>query len=360
MKRKLGLVIAAFMFGIFLLPFVTQAGVEGQYLDQKNENTAAIGGSMTINNYNRVQTFTPTVTKITSIDLYLKDKVPGNVLSVVVKKISTGNVVAAAATSVPFGQEGPVGWMTISYDQPFPVVTPCEEYGIYASIVGDTQTKWSWTGGNLYTGGEATGFSNTDFLFRVYGTNDSGVTNTCTATTPTPATPTATTGATLAKPVLVRYEKNGETFNAPFDSEIALKDNDKLNLVGTSFAGAEVTVLVGEKSYDADVVASGDWTVEILASELTAGTHKVTAQAKQGTTSSEVTELPNIKVQTIATTAAPTETNDNAFLTLIADARVLGGLVALMAALVGLLIYLEHKYHGLAKLFTKKEKTEQS
>src|SRR5512133_2423253 len=128
MKKIISSGLAALLLGVFLLPLAAHAGVAGQYLDQKNEDTSVISGSMTINNYNRVQTFVPTVTKITSIDLYLKDKVPGNVLTVTVKKISDGTVVAAAAASVPFGQEGPVGWMTISYDQPFPTVVPCTEY----------------------------------------------------------------------------------------------------------------------------------------------------------------------------------------------------------------------------------------
>lgn len=352
MKKIICSGLAALLLGVFLLPLAAHAGVAGQYLDQKNEDTSTIDGSMTIKNYNRVQTFVPTVTKITSIDLYLKDKVPGNVLTVMVKKVSDGTIVAQAATSVPFGQEGPVGWMTIAYEQPFPTVVPCTEYGIYATIPGDTQTKWSWTSGNLYSAGGATGFANTDFLFRVYGTNLEETPSNCTS--PTTTTPTPTTTATLAKPILVRYEKNGQTFNAPFDTEVSLEQNDKLNLVGTSFAGATVTVSVGKKTYVADVVANGDWTAEVLASELTLDSQKITAQAKKGDASSEIAELLNIKVLGAKTETAVTPTEENKLLLLLGDFRVLGGLAALLAVLVGLLIFLELKYHGLAKLFHKK------
>ena len=181
-------------------------------------------------------------------------------------------------------------------------------------------------------------------------TSTSGSTTTSTSTTP------ATVDETISQPILVRYEKNEETYNPPFDGEVSLEKDDTLNLVGTSFAGAMVTLFVGDNSYEADVLESGDWVADIPVDELDEGSYTITAQAKKGEQGSEIVELLKIKV--LAATAekvTPTETEKD-LLSYIAEPWFIAGSLVLVLALIALLVFLEKKYHGIGKLFRKKAK----
>jgi hypothetical protein len=350
MKKIFCYVSAVFLLGGFLLPMASYAGVAGQYSDQVNDNVSSIDGSIVVSHNAPVQTFTPTVTKITAVDLYLKSQGSGN-LKVTIKKESDSSVVAPIATSVSF--VGGNGWVTISYDDPFISVVPGTKYGIYAEIDGSNTAEWAWTNGDLYTGGEANGYSglgaDSDFLFYILGTK---IESASAATTTTSTSTTSTTKAATA-PVLVKYEINGQSADASSGTEIQLASGDKLNLTGTSFAGAVVTVFVGEKSYVADVDENGGWTVEILASELEEGSQIVTAQTKDGEINSEIVELFDVMVLGVKSNAPAVSTTKEGFLS---NPLVIGGLIVLMLVLIGLLVFLERKYHGLAKLFKKKEK----
>ena len=362
MKNYLCLIVAAFLVGNFLFPLVSYAGVEGQYLDQKNEGPSKVGdfeplGAVT-------QTFIPTVTKITAIELYLENQTAGDTLSVALKKYE-GPIIAPAIASTPF--VGGNGWVTISYDAPYVAVTPTNRYEIVPTINGSNATKWSWTSGNLYTHGQALGTvgNDRDFLFRVYGTKITAsptsstavvsqpTSNAATAVTKETAVPssTAPVDANIQAPVLVRYDINQKPFSPPTDGVVRLAKGDKLKLAGTSFSSAKVIVFVGAKRYIADIVESGIWEVEINIESLNEETQTIKAQALKGDKGSEIVDLLKVSLSTkeIATV------EPNALLLAMSSPWVIGGLGLLLLVFIALLIFLELKYHGLAKLFKKND-----
>jgi hypothetical protein len=360
MKKIFSYLAAILLLGGFLFPLASFAGVEGQYLDQKNENVAAAVSMAEVGNYS--QSFIPTVTKITSIELYLKNQTVGEKLSVTLTKYD-GTVVAPATESTPFIQKD--GWVTIAYDSPFVSVTPTYRYLIQPKIVGAGKTDWPWTGGNLYTHGEASGMTNSDFLFRVYGTKLAGTTGATTtpnasATTKvvTPET-AAPVDVTIVKPVLLRYDINNKSYSGPFGKVVELKRGDKLTLVGTSFPGAKVTVYLGEKPYVADIVSSGSWVADIPASDIKEGTQTITAQSLSGSKGSEVAEMLKINIP-VEKTEVKEEEKEGLLLSILTNPWVLAGLGLLLIILVILLVFLERKYHGLSKIFKKKEVTKEA
>lgn len=300
MKKVMSFLTALFLAGGFLMPVSAVAGVAGQYKDQSFEDTTGTG-SMTVNNYGRAQTFKPTANKIIAVDLYLKDMTPDKILSVIIKKESDGTIVAPATASVPFTGQIQNGWVTIAYESPFVSVTPETEYGIYATITGDTQTKWSWKGGNPYARGQAKGFPEDDFLFSVWGVLD--------AVKATETKTAAIIDESIKSPVLVTVEKQGREVDLTEKKEIIMASKDKVVLKGTSFKGAKVVIFVEDKEYTASVTPDGGWEYSIDAYPLKEGTYTIKGQAIKDTKGSEKTDLLTVKVLGVKANTATTGNN---------------------------------------------------
>jgi hypothetical protein len=307
MRKLFSLLAGMFLMAGFFVSANTSAAVPGQYLDQAYEASIDTCGYAVVgnfDNYGRFQTFTPTVNKITSIEVYLKDQIAGKRLNIKVKKESDGSTVKDWTSTSLF--VGGAGWVSVSYDSPFVAVTPGTTYGIYASITGDTQTKWAWNMGNPYAGGKFMGGAGEDAFFRVYGTKDQASGDT--PATGTGVTDTSTskyanlvTNASIKTPVLTAISKNGVTTKAPITEEVSLGTHDKLILNGTSFAGAKVVLYMSDKVADALVAKDGTWTYELEGSKLSSGTMAIQGQAIQGTEGSEKAEFMKIKVLGVKT-----------------------------------------------------------
>jgi hypothetical protein len=293
MKRVMGFLTAVFLMGSFLMPIGVTAGVAGQYKDQAFEDVGSIDGSMTVNNYGRAQTFKPTANKIVAVNLYLKDMTPDKNLSVTIKKESDGTVVAPAEASVPFTGQIKDGWVTIAYESPFISVTPETEYGIYATITGDTQTKWSWSNNNPYARGQAKGFVDDDFLFSVWGVLET--------TTTVETQTTAVVDESLKSPILVTVEKQKHVVDLTEKKELILASRDEIVLKGTSFKGASVVIFVEDKGYTASVTPDGSWEYPIDAYKLKEGTYTIQGQAIKDIKGSEKAELLKVKVLGVKT-----------------------------------------------------------
>lgn len=267
---------------------------------------------------------------------------------------------------------------TWTFDEEITLI-PGNRYVLRLERVSGTGTPyWFTNGDNCYSRGSASrgGFVvGYDYDFETVG-------YTYTAPVPFPATPdgpivttpntatttdTTTTAAdankvvtnkaaapvdtTIQKPVLVKYEKNEQTVNPPFDSEVSLTTGDKVNLFGTSFAGSKVKVFAGENAYDATVEANGDWTAEVNIDNLIDGSQIISAQALKDESGSEVVELLKLKVLGVKA-----ESSGEVAVSTTSLAVVMTVLGFFLLLLIGLLIYSEKKYHGLAKIFQKKNK----
>lgn len=112
----------------------------------------------------------------------------------------------------------------------------------------------------------------------------------------------------IDKPVLVAMAKNGEESDITSQEAVLLINDDKLSLSGTAPAGSTVTVYVGEKPYEANIVSDGNWKAEIPSNKLDKGTYEITAQAKKGSSSSQVVRLAYAEV--LGTSTKKTDAKD--------------------------------------------------
>lgn len=303
MKKVFSLFATALLLCGFLMPAMTSAGVEGQIKDQYYDDTSSFGGAMVVgpSTYNRAQTFRPTVSKITSVDVYLTDQLAGKRLNLMIKKESDGTIVSNWHSSTNF--VGGNGWVTISYDSPYVSVVPETEYGIYLAITGDLQTKWAWKNGNPYTRGMLKGFLDNDGLFVVMGIPPASVpavTNSGSEQTESVVGGTTTAiavDASVKEPVISYIVKDKVRTDAPFKKDIIVGKGSDITLYGTSFAGAKVAIFIDEKGYEATVGPDGNWSYKANLSALEGQIYAVTAQAQNTAgKGSAIVELAKLKV----------------------------------------------------------------
>jgi len=158
--RKLFFCSVTSIFCALLSLSFALAAVEGQQIDQSNEINN-LTGCMTLSSYNRAQTIQPSLNRILSYEVLLKDRQIGKTISLVVKKESSGETIGTESHILTVGGQG---WETFAFEEPFLTVTPETLYGFYITSADDSQTKWCY-GGNTYARGQAKGFPDDDFVF---------------------------------------------------------------------------------------------------------------------------------------------------------------------------------------------------
>ena len=352
----------------------------------KGENYDSIGGTGMLE-----QSFIPTQNRleIVTLQLYAIPDAPVVNNDIIVSIVDGDEPLISKSYPVLVNMRGQMTYVSVNFfevNNTHVKLTKGHRYKIRLTINGYGVSWFKEGGGNCYANGTA--LTNTiiqedyDYGFSTYGhTAEDPPAPTVTPTAPgtpgtttTPTTPTTSTGttktaaakvstapvpaaaapidATIGKPVLLRYDKGGTSFSAPFETEVSLKDNEQIDIVGTSFPGATVTVFIGERSYIADVVANGDWAAKINTADLGAGTYTISAQAQKGEAGSEIIDLLNIKVLGVKSEA---KAEENKFFAVITNPWVIGGLALLIILLVALIVFLERKYHIFSKLFKKKD-----
>lgn len=312
MKKVLILLTASSLM-VGILGFYPNLGkgavMEGIYLDQKNEFVSG-GGAMTIASNNRRQTFKPTVSLITSAEVYLKNRKEGSKLMGVIKD-STGKAISTSEEiTLVQANQAPNAWETISFPAPYGPYTPESTYTLVLSI-NDSQTQWTWNDGNKYDRGQALGGSSPstqDFLFRIYGKLESASLNADHPATGSNASSGTAADQSIKSPTLGYVLKNGSKIEAPIDKTIEVTSKDSLKVAGNASSGLKVVLFVGDETYSGTADEGGTWEIEIDTSKLKEDIFTVSAEARvDDAKASEKAELFKLKKVTekAAATASP-------------------------------------------------------
>lgn len=331
MKKILGLMATVLMLGSFFLAVPVIAG-DGSTLDQSYE--ASWVGYYKVGAGHTVQTFTPTKNRISSIDLSFDHRQTSSNLKLTVKEVAGGTEIGSETHMMTFA--GDTAWETFVFS-PNLVVVPGTLYEMILEDAdgNDNTTYWRYSdkaptydrGSFLDVNGVQKPF---DMLFREYGKD---------IVTGEPVAPKATVATvddSLKVPALASIKRGGIETLAPIEKEIVLGSTDKLTLSGTSFAGAKVVIIIGEKTITATTALNGTWTITVDAATLEKGDYTVYGQAQVDAKGSDRAELLKVKVLGVKTgtevAAGSWISNWNIFYVLVAVGILL--LVLLLLALM--------------------------
>lgn len=204
MTKRLWLALGlTLLMGIFSLS-ISQTRAEGLVVDQEC-STGANGGNLTISNHPGVaQSFTPQVSAIEQVDVYLVDMVAGSWMGI---EILDSNQVPLSS----FGHRMTGGTAWEAYTLSPLSVTAGQTYFIRLSTSA-AGVQWAWRNANQYSAGSAWYGSqfhpDDDFWFKTYYTSSSAIDDkdgiddqtATTSTTDTATAMSATTSANIAKP----------------------------------------------------------------------------------------------------------------------------------------------------------------
>jgi hypothetical protein len=284
-----------------------------------------------------------------------------------VKNFQTKQVVGTETHTLTFA--GDAAWEPFVFDQNL-VVVPGTTYAfyIYSNNYVDNQTVWMMgTDGGGYSRGVSlyvdeqtpVGY---DKLFRQYGKD---VTTPATTTTPpaSTTTPTATkTTAPVVAPTVLAVPTNFKVDRNQDEQIVFSWDKNK----EADLAGYVMYIYEAQKEVETEIIDITD--KELDNYNLVLANHpklaldkeydvKLAAKNTAGAVSEKTLSLRvkfNPKTPIIKAEAAK---DSWAFLT---NTYFLVGMGLLVLALVGLLVYLERKYHGIGKLFKKEPKEPQA
>lgn len=315
------------------------------------------------NGYLREQSFIPTLDRLTKVNLMLSGvNFNGNTpLRLSVLNASRDSIVNEKTLYPTITERTGLDFV---FATPTTVI-PGSTYFLRLQVMNETDGSWLYwyTCGNTYTNGsgyEDGTASPFDFAFMTYGYNYSEpVDETQTVTLPTTTKTTAVTPATtatapvvapsvLAVPMNFRVDRNQDeqivfswdlnkeadlagyvlyVYEAKKEVETEIIDITDKELDNYNLALADHPKLSKDKEYDVK-----------LAAKNTAGA------VSEKTLSLRVKFQPKVNVVV-----------EEAQKTFLENPYVMGGLGALLVALVALLVFMERKFHGLARLFKKKE-----
>ena len=170
MKKLIALTVSlVFVFSSIFFPLNKTFAVDSTK-DQANDSEIGSGYlTLLTSSTTRAQTFSPTMTHLTQIDIYLKDRVNGSWVEIALINEPTSEVVATAGTRMGAGD----GWESIYFDATVDInnVYRMKAYNNSALNVKWTYTNNNYNGGFMYYG-ENTFDENSDMNFRTYGYND--------------------------------------------------------------------------------------------------------------------------------------------------------------------------------------------
>jgi hypothetical protein len=356
MKKFYLVTLAALLCGFFLSFSTVQAG-DNSVLDQSYAVESNSGyGSVGIGGHG--QTFVPTKNRITSIDVYFKNRQTGTSITMTVKNFQTQQVIGTETHTLTFA--GDAAWEPFVFDQNL-VVVPGTTYAMYLSSNIDNPTYWmTGNDGVPYSRGVAlTGTDQLpvgeDRLFRQYG-KDVTTPATPPATTTTTTAAKTTTATPVAAPTVLAVPKNFR-IDRDLGTEIifAWDKNTEADLSGYALfiydgeTEAEIIDLPNKDSDNYNVILA-DHSALVKGKEYSFKlVAKNSAGAISGKTDALEATFKDTKVEVKVAEAQKSW---------IENPWVLGGAGFTLVILIGLLIFLERKYHGLAAIFKKKDKTE--
>lgn len=318
MKKIISLATAIFLFGGFLFAPTTVDAVNytrDQYCIPRPETH----DEKIINEKKAEQTFTPTQNRLGRVKtmiatVYTLDGDTEIKLSVVT---NTGQTIASK-TLWPefFGQS----WITWNFN-PEVTLSLGSTYKLrMEKVSGPGNVYWfidiqtCYANGGAFVNDLATTF---DFNFQTYGytyappgpsdsssqsssnaeqTNTNQTNGNTIGDSGVSAAAALTEDAGIKGPNLTYIEKSGKKTDAPIKDAVFLGKKDKLKAVGTSFAGAEVALFVGDRGYLAETDANGNWSIDLPTSEFREGEIAIMGQSQIGGKGSVKKELFKVKV----------------------------------------------------------------
>ena len=352
MKRIMSLIVAALFCGFLLIAGHATAG-DGAVLDQSYAVLSNTGyGSVGIGGTG--QTFIPTKNRVTSIDVYFKNRQTGTSITMTVKNFATKQVIGTETHSLTFA--GDAAWEPFVFDSNL-VVVPGTTYAIYLTSNIDNQTYWmTGNDGIPYSRGVAlTGDAQfpvgEDRLFMTFGKDVADpaapgtTTTTTTGTSATVATAPTVSPSVLAIPKNFRVDRNlGEEIIFAWDINTEAGVTGYAMFIYDGDTEKEVIDIPGKDVDNYNLILKDHLLLSLNKS------YNVKLAAKNTTGISEKTTPLSVTFKKAAVTSAAVNKDDSNWLV---NPWVLGGLGLLVVALIGLLIFLEKKYHGLANLAKK-------
>ncbi|RJO61439.1 DNRLRE domain-containing protein [candidate division WS5 bacterium] len=101
----------------------------------------------------------------------------------------------------------------------------------------------------------------------------------------------------IPRPVLTGVKRNGKDLKMPMTekSAVEINQNDLLELLGTSFAGAKIVVFIGDIAFETKANTEGKWSIVLDNKKIKSGEYSVQAQAQKEGKGSEKTALFKLK-----------------------------------------------------------------
>ncbi|MDD5692925.1 MAG: fibronectin type III domain-containing protein [Patescibacteria group bacterium] len=363
--KKLKLFIISASFCVFLLPLGSVIAGDGSVLDQSYAVESNTGyGSIGIGGTG--QTFTPTYNRVTSIDVYFKHRQTGTSVTMTVKNFASKQVIGSETHVLTFA--GDAAWEPFVFENSL-VVTPETTYAFYLSSNIDNQTYWmTGTDGVTYSRGVAlTGDEQApvgaDRLFKQYGkdvaTTTSGTTPTAPTTTKTATKATTIATAPVVAPSVLAVPTNFKVDRNQDEQIVFSWDKNK----EADLAGYVMYIYEAQKAVETEIIDIPDKQLDnynlVLADHPSLKLNqdydvKLAAKNAGGSVSEKTLSL-RVKFNPKATVAA-TQVKESKW-NFLTNIYFLTGIGLLLILLIVLVVYLERKYHGLRKLFKKKDET---
>ncbi len=311
MKKVLSVITILLILSTFSPLFTNGVYAEESTIDQ--QNTDVSGGAYKIYGRNTGELFVPTVNRITRADVFIRYPVTGSWLEARLVKGSNGLTIATSGTRMSAGDDEYNVLETIGFGEV--EVEPGEEYFLYLDIDNPTyQTMWRRSNSNTYDIGVLTIdgdlYGDRDFGFKIWGytysedpptppeedgegdedgEEDSEEENDENEEETTEDNDTENNGVQDAdditteesddveSPTLEYLKKNEEPVE---DIDIVeAEDIDTVTVGGSSFAGAKVILIIGDKAYETTADEEGKWEVIIDMQDIKEGEYTVQAQA---------------------------------------------------------------------------------
>lgn len=312
--KKILLAIMIFIFLIaMILPLNKTVAVENTK-DQSYEEISGTQWTTEIKGKSFSQVFKPTVNRITSVGFYID----GARTSTIGYGDLDFNIYALDGGQLETPDKGPLfdgrgyhasdesgpRWTGAALRPSFAIVTPGKSYKLEIqqdSISVEGSYKLGYNSVNNYQGGYFTEIPNSDLLFRVYGYNETFSNPPSEGNTQQPTKKPNTVAPnpveqSVQKPTLSYILKNEQQINAPISEEIEISSKDSLKVAGTSLAGADVALFIGDKAYFSPVGNDGKWEISVEADNIKEGSYTAQAQTqtKEGK-GSEVVDFFKLK-----------------------------------------------------------------
>jgi len=309
--RKLKLYICVLLsLGIFTA-LGTYTYANSDVIDQQNNEVSSYGNQIYTNGHR--QTFTPSFSQITKVQVYLTERIEGENLIIILRKENTSQVVKSQVKRM---SENGEGWEIFSFESLF--VTPKEVYSIelQTNHYGVDTPIWMKSEGDVYQNGnhvlDGEVFDD-DMVFVTWGYSDDGESSMS-------ELPTTGEGEdsdesyenfttkknyweaevtdiddNMILPEILYVKYNDSVVDIEAGNSVNVYASDTLEVIGNASAAINIVLYIEQEAFITKADDGGNWTLLIECSQMRVGEYNSKIQAQNNGVGSSIVDAFSIK-----------------------------------------------------------------